>query len=219
MSAGIYKITNTVNQKVYIGSAVDLERREREHFSGSHTNKVLKQAMKKYGSKNFKWEILCLCDTEFTIENEQLQIDLHKEALGWENMYNICPTAGSTLGVKHSEETKKLMSEAKKGKYVGNKNPNFGKQHTEAAKQKMSEARKGDKNPMYGRTGDKNPRYDQTVYCFKHKDGRVFQGTAYQLQTREGLDQSNLSKVIHSKLNHTKGWLLSYGPILPPESA
>jgi group I intron endonuclease len=153
MASGIYKITNTVNQKVYIGSAVDLERREKEHFSGRQTNKILKRAMKKYGKDKFVFEVLEECTTREMLSLEQLNIDLHRVVKGWENLYNICEIAGSSLGVKHTEEAKKNMSEAHKGKCVGvknpmygrtgEKNPFYGKQHSEETRKLISDAHKG----------------------------------------------------------------------------
>ena len=44
-----------------------------------------------------------------------------------------------------SKETKKKLSESKKGKYVGDKNPNYGKKTSEEAKQKMREKLTGKK--------------------------------------------------------------------------
>ena len=46
-------------------------------------------------------------------------------------------------GKKHSEETKKKMREAKKGKYVGEKSPMYGKHHSTETRRKMREAHKG----------------------------------------------------------------------------
>ena len=46
---------------------------------------------------------------------------------------------------KVSEETKKKMSKAKKGKYLGENNSFYGKHHSEESKKKMSEANKGNK--------------------------------------------------------------------------
>jgi group I intron endonuclease len=204
MPSGIYKITNQINQKCYIGSAVDLERRKKQHFRGRQTNKILKQAMKKYGKAAFRFDILVLCEPENLTFVEQDQIDYWKKVKGWENMYNICEIAGSTLGVKYSEESKKLMSDVMRGR----KNPSLAERNRQAN-------RAGDKNPMYGRTGDKNPRYDSTIYLFQHKSGKTFQGTAYELRTKEGLDQSSLSKVINKKLRSTGGWSI----VLPPEDA
>jgi group I intron endonuclease len=229
MASGIYKITNTINGKCYIGSAVDLDRREKDHFKAS-TNPPLRRAMKKYGKDKFTFEVLEECTIREMLSLEQLNIDLHRVVKGWENLYNICEVAGSRLGAKHSEESKRLMSDALKGE----NHPFYGKQHTDETKQLMSSQRKGkcagEKNPMYGRagekhpmygkklseehkrkisesrTGDKNPRHDSTIYNFVHKDGIVFTGTQHQLRTKYGLHRSHLSEVVNKKLNSTGGW-------------
>lgn len=64
MKKYIYIITNTINEKVYIGQTNDPKRREREHFSFGYLKedddeiKVLYLAMKKHGVKNFIFSIL-----------------------------------------------------------------------------------------------------------------------------------------------------------------
>lgn len=72
------------------------------------------------------------------------------------------------IGKKHSEETKKRMSEAAKlriKKYphtipdnTGNKNF-LGKTHSEEVRKRLSEAKMGSKNPMFGRTQEKSPNW------------------------------------------------------------
>ncbi len=62
--AGIYKITNLINNKVYIGQSVNLDRRLREYevaFTSSKSqccNKYLLKSFKKYGRDNFNIEVL-----------------------------------------------------------------------------------------------------------------------------------------------------------------
>jgi len=51
---------------------------------------------------------------------------------------------------KLSAETRRKMSESRKGKRLGKDNPMFGKHHSEETRRKMSEDRKGEKHPMYG---------------------------------------------------------------------
>ena len=46
-------------------------------------------------------------------------------------------------GRRHSEEARKKMSEAKKGKYIGEKHPMYGKHPSEETRKKLSEAKKG----------------------------------------------------------------------------
>ena len=64
MKKYIYKITNLINGKIYIGQTNNPKRREREHFSlnpsilEGNKNKVLYNAMLKYGVQNFTFEII-----------------------------------------------------------------------------------------------------------------------------------------------------------------
>ena len=54
---GIYKITNLLNGKIYIGQSVHIERRWQEHCQPSASSLIAK-AIKKYGKENFKFEVL-----------------------------------------------------------------------------------------------------------------------------------------------------------------
>jgi len=109
---GIYKIQNTVNGKRYIGSAVDLKRRWCEHRvllrRGEHTNQKLQRAWDKYGEAVFEFIPMLLCNPSDLIPHEQLALD------GLKPEYNIAPTAGSSLGVKHTPEARARMSAAKR---------------------------------------------------------------------------------------------------------
>lgn len=62
-STGIYKIENKINGYVYIGQSVNIENRWREHKRGKQSpNMVISRAIKKYGSSNFMFDIVELCD-------------------------------------------------------------------------------------------------------------------------------------------------------------
>lgn len=121
--SGIYLIHNNINGKQYIGSAFDLRIRLATYYFPSRlmdkrhiTNSILK-----YGHVNFSLVILqVLGDTntqnkETILRTEQKLIDLYKPAL------NINRLAHSTLGFKHSEETKKLLSSISKGRKLPQK--------------------------------------------------------------------------------------------------
>jgi len=54
---GIYKITNKINGKVYIGQSIDIERRFRDHKNCTAKN-LLSAAIKEYGLENFDFEVL-----------------------------------------------------------------------------------------------------------------------------------------------------------------
>lgn len=118
--SGIYAITNTTNGKVYVGSAVNISARWREHLSqlrrGIHHSRYLQAAWVKHGEQAFSFSILQEVEKrESLIEEENRWIaylDASKRTAG----YNLCVTAGSQLGMKHSDEARKRMSEAQKGR-------------------------------------------------------------------------------------------------------
>lgn len=102
--SGIYKIT--INNKIYIGSAIYLHKRWKEHkndlLGNKHCNKYLQRAWNKYKEMNI--EIICVCPISCLIGMEQYYINTLRPE------YNICLTAGSSKGRKTSEETKKKLS-------------------------------------------------------------------------------------------------------------
>lgn len=87
----IYKITNTVNKKIYIGKTNNPSRRKKEHFLKSNINnepkKVLYLAMKKYGKENFLFEILEECLDKDWEEREKYWIKFYNSLIP--NGYNM----------------------------------------------------------------------------------------------------------------------------------
>lgn len=105
--SGVYRLTNLVNQKTYIGSSVDLRKRFHVYYSTvrlSTSNMAIYKALLKYGHSNFSLEILGYCERDKAVSKEQEYIDLLKPS------YNLNPIAGSTLGYRHSEETLAKLS-------------------------------------------------------------------------------------------------------------
>jgi len=126
--SGIYMWTNLINDKQYIGSAVDLSNRLTKDSSTIYMEDVLTRsnshiyrALLKYGYSNFSLTILEYCNKEKCLERE----DFYLSSLPHE--YNILP--GSWLGHKHYDESKIIMSDAKKGE----KNPMYNKQKPEGS--------------------------------------------------------------------------------------
>lgn len=113
MKSGIYRIINTKNSKFYIGSAVNLKARWNVHLcdlrKNRHCNIYLQRSYNKYGEELLKFEILEYCELDILLKVEQKYIDQLKPD------YNICKTAGSTLGFKKSEESKRKQSDRMQG--------------------------------------------------------------------------------------------------------
>lgn len=111
MVSGIYKILNKFNNKIYIGSAKNLNKRKSSHFNdllkNRHSNKKLQNSYNKYGAKNFEFIILCNCPKEYLIKLEQWFLDNLKPS------YNICKVAGSRLGQKMKPNVKKAINEGR----------------------------------------------------------------------------------------------------------
>lgn len=108
--AGIYKITNTITQDFYIGSAVNFKKRFQIHLSylrkNKHHSRYLQNSFNKYGESIFIFEELVVCPQEYLLKLEQWFLD------SLNPIYNICKVAGSWLGQKHSEESKANMKKA-----------------------------------------------------------------------------------------------------------
>jgi group I intron endonuclease len=117
MISGIYRIKNKINNKIYVGSSVDIRGRFRSHRSklvrSVHENPHIQSAWNKYGKKNFSFEIMITCHPEMLLWYEQQFIDQ------WNPEYNLCPTAGNCLGRKFSEETRKKIGTSQIGRKAG----------------------------------------------------------------------------------------------------
>lgn len=118
--SGIYQIRNLVNNKVYIGSALDLYQRRCQHYSllkhGKHNHK-LQNSYNKYNKENFVFEVIeFIEDTHKLLECEQYWIDRFDVT---KNGYNVQPIVGR---VTITEEIKILMSK-NHADVSGDKNP------------------------------------------------------------------------------------------------
>ena len=131
-------ILNLFNNKFYIGSSQNIIKRINAHKSmfrnKNHPNIHLRNSYNKYGDKYFIYLLIEKVENINDLLNrEQYWID-ELDATNQIIAYNICPNATNMLGFRHSEETKKYLSDIAKGE-----NGSFyGKHHTEESKQKIS---------------------------------------------------------------------------------
>lgn len=110
--SGVYKITNTKNSKIYVGSSVNVYNRMHTHFTklkkGVHANKHLQAAYNKYGRQVFSFEILEYCNN-FT-EREQYYIN----SLNPDYNHRIIAqnNKGLTVSIKTREKIRNTLKKA-----------------------------------------------------------------------------------------------------------
>lgn len=158
----IYKITNSINGKVYIGqTTIGFDKRYKGSIKNTH-NEHLKRAIEKYGEENF------IIEKEYDFANSQeelneLEIKYIYEFNSTDSNYGYNKTTGgesysftqeikdkiseSKKGSSFSEETRAKLSEMRKGEGNGM----YGKHHTEETKNKIKVARANQENPMHGK--------------------------------------------------------------------
>ena len=159
---GVYKILCRETGKPYVGSAVSIKSRWACHRhmlnKGTHSNKHLQNAFNKYGKDAFEFLVIEICEVDSLVVREQYWIDFYDAANSSVGMNNS-PTASTTIGFKHSESTKKMLSEiaskrdhahlranaaAMKGT-VGHSKGVSGRKWSDEEKAASSAARKGQK--------------------------------------------------------------------------
>lgn len=143
MIAGVYVIRNKVNGRRYVGSSMNIPARWKMHSKhlseGRHHNKFLQRCWNKRCADSFAFETILYCAPDMCLFYEQRAMDCLRPE------YNAAPVAGSQLGYKHTEETRKKMSAARRKDF----SPFSGKRHTEETRRKISETKTGVKLGKY----------------------------------------------------------------------
>lgn len=132
----IYKTTNLVNNKIYIGQTIH---DDPKYLGGG---RLIKMAIKKYGRENFLKEILETCSKRENLSEREIywikKFNSRDPKIG----YNMAE-GGASFYV--TEESKKKVSESLKGKYVGENAFRYGIRLTEEHKKIISESNSGKK--------------------------------------------------------------------------
>jgi group I intron endonuclease len=163
----IYKITNKVNQKVYVGCTVNtLEQRFYEHmyrcFKTDYKSKLY-NSIKKYGEENFEISLIEECNLDCIYETEKKYIE---EYNSYEDGLNSTYGGEGCLGYTHSPEIRKKISEGTK-----NGNSHKGKTYEELYGERAEEEKMKRKNSV--KNGWKNlTEEDKKNRIYKAKEER-----------------------------------------------
>jgi group I intron endonuclease len=133
MQFNIYKITNLVNGKVYVGQTTrTIERRFSEHLwecenkKSKNYNSPLNRALRKYGENNFILELIDTAKNGDDLNSlEQYWIFAEKSYVGYRVGYNADHGGNNRFGIKintpRTKESREKMSDMFKGKFLGGK--------------------------------------------------------------------------------------------------
>lgn len=134
----IYKITNLVNNKIYIGAHETMDKDDSYMGSG----KYLKRAQQKYGIDKFKKEILFECDsresmflkeTEIVDEEFVARLDTYNLKVGGDGGWDFCNLNGKRISIENQNKDKMKMIERMKQTKAS-----FSQEKKDAISQKLS---------------------------------------------------------------------------------
>ena len=165
----VYMITNRINGKRYVGiTCRGYLNRFKEHIHDALSDLpirntcILHNAIRKYGPDNF--EIILLekdIPDDIAGEKERYYIDLYKTFYEYKIGYNMTRGGGGVVDYRHTEETKRKISNTLKGhKFPESRNNKIkeamiGREYKQEWRESLSKTRLGrftkDQNPFYGK--------------------------------------------------------------------
>lgn len=185
----IYKATNTINGKVYIGFDSAWPKRQQDHLKSAQNASspdaytVFHQALREEGPDAFTWEVICQSKNgEYLLNTmERYFIESFNSHYLLGHGYNMTLGGDGSLGVKRTEEIKNKQREAalrrwnspegmeerkrRSEEFKGEKNPQYGKEGTMKGKTLSEEVKKDLSEQAKERYQDptKHPRYGATL--------------------------------------------------------
>jgi group I intron endonuclease len=216
----IYKIINVVNNKFYVGSAVNYQRRKARHLwrlrRGDHANKHLQAAWNQYGESAFVFAVVEQVVPEADLlatENVWL-----KEHVGKDYCYNIAtdataptrgffadknPMWGKTF--KHTEEAKARISKASKDRVqpeeekLKRRATMRGKPQPAAVRAKISATLTGEGNFWYGKQRpDHGAKVSKTVEVCDVGGNVTVYPSILELREKMGLKPPTVNRALKS---------------------
>jgi group I intron endonuclease len=139
--SGVYCLINKINGHCYVGSSINLASRMRNYLnkaflkSQHNSNMPITKALLKYDYENFSLYILEYVKAESLAVKETFYI------INFTPYYNVLKKGYSSLGYKHTQETKKLLSELANNRT-----------HSAITKSLIARATTGENNPFYNKS-------------------------------------------------------------------
>lgn len=230
MARGIYKIINVVNNKFYVGSAVDFKRRKTRHFSelrvGKHNNQKLQNAWNKYGEQAFVFVVVEeLPDDADLLAAENVWL---REHVGKDYCYNIGVTATAPMlgmsgelspawGYRHTQEAREKISAAGIGRVqspesIKRKTEHLiGKPKSAEVRAKISATLTGEGNYWYGKKRPDHGAKVSKAIIVRDADGDAEVYTSIALfRELTGIKATTVNRALKSGTPITRGKFAGY---------
>jgi group I intron endonuclease len=211
---GVYKISNTLSGRYYIGYSTNINRRFTVHRNklkqNYHDNIFLQRAYNLDGEDKFVYEIIHICDTEEYAKEIELQYltDLSIR----EHLYNLnFNNSGGDLLSNHPDKEKirekilksqaenmsKLSSEERKQKYgkCGERNGMYGKTHTDEIRKKLSDTHKGNTYRNGKKASDETRQKMSENAKLKLGEKNPFYGKHHSEETIQKIKEKNKGRL------------------------
>lgn len=185
----IYKTTNNIDGKIYVGMHRVADNKFDEKYLGS--GKHLKYAINKYGEENFSCEIIEWCETEEKLCEREIfwirELNAMDKSIGYNMkeggiggwnidvagvnnpMYGVHRYGSDNPNYRNTRSAesraKQSASIAKNGGHHGERNPMYGRKHSKEAREKMSKVHKGQPGILLGRKGKDHPSFGLHWWC------------------------------------------------------
>jgi len=232
----IYKATNVLNNKVYIGKTTKtLQHRKQQHYAETKhgCNTYFHKALRKHGEW-FRWDVLGQCNTSDQLIIAEIEcIEFFQSA---NNLYGYNLSLGgegntnqkgkrwgkfnSFYGKHHTEETRLHLSAIKTGKYTGKDNSMYGKRHSEKTKQLLRTIalkRTTTKHTIdtvtklrFPFVGKDNPAARTVLFLDPHKTIFIVNGEFNKFSKLNHIDPESFRAVAKGRKIEHKGWKVMY---------
>lgn len=224
----VYKITNNINSKVYIGATtVSLRRRWLQHVNENKKNTIIKNAIKKYGKENFTIEAIEVLPTiDEMYEREIYWIAFYKSNKIGYNMLDGGNRGPVMIGVNHpkfgkpvsektlemlrrkrgpmSDENKAKISAGNKGKPKPESFKIFASSHFKSLRLRGCYTKESLEKMKRAKTGVPLVKLQCSVICLNNH--KVY-NSQVEAAKALGVTAGNIPQVINGRYKHTKGFI------------
>lgn len=158
------------------------------------------KAFNKHGYENFTIDIIDTAETIDELNSKEIYWISYYDSTNRDKGYNLCEGGSNTVGFRHSEESKRLMSEHTERRY-GSDNHFYGMHHTEETKERMKQSWVDRKA-----TGEQLPQCRKIINL---DTGEIF-NSIVDACDKYNVKPTHVSRVCRGKRKRTGGYRWAY---------